>query len=56
MSLILEENGSIPRHGMIVKIWKTEDKEHVLRTLFFMRLIESRLLQNEEKARKNIRD
>lgn len=36
MSLILDENGSIARH-IVMKFWKNEDKEIVLRTLFFMK-------------------
>lgn len=45
------DNGSILRH-IVMKLWKTEDKENILRTFFFKRLTENGLFQNKETPRK----
>lgn len=33
MSLILDENGSIPRH-IVMKFWENEDRDYLKNTLF----------------------
>lgn len=58
-SLMLNENGSRTRHS-IMKFWKTKDKETILRTLFFMRLIQRmgffRKRRNQEKGSHRIQE